>query len=79
MKDMTSRSSLLVALTLTLTATSALAQVQPVEGQLVRAHDGVVLGQVQRVVTDPAGRPTQVLVQPKAQRPWRRTACLSKV
>ena len=51
-----------------LVATTALAQVKPMVGQTVRAVDGAVLGQVTQVVTDSAGRPTQVLVQPKGAR-----------
>ena len=62
------RLSLLAVLAVALSATAALAQIKPVEGQVVRAVDGVVLGQVQRVVTDSTGRPTQVLVQPKGAR-----------
>jgi hypothetical protein len=65
MKTRLALTALLVAL---LGATSALAQIKPVEGQTVRAIDGVVLGQVTQVVTDSTGRPTQVLVQPKGAR-----------
>jgi len=62
---MKKRLSLTVLVLALLGTTSAMAQVKPIEGQIVRAADGVVLGQVQKVVTDAAGHPTQVLVQPK--------------
>jgi len=69
MKTRTARNAFLAALAVGLLgANAALAQIKPVEGQTVRALDGAVLGLVTRVVTDPAGRPTQVLVQPKGAR-----------
>lgn len=69
MKTRLDRNAFLAALAIGLLgANAALAQIKPVEGQTVRAMDGAVLGLVTRVVTDPAGRPTQVLVQPKGAR-----------
>ena len=55
-------------LAVALWAGAALAQIVPVVGQTVRAADGTVLGQVQQEVADHAGRPSQVLVQPKGVR-----------
>lgn len=51
-----------------LAARSAVAQVQPLEGQVVRGVDGVVLGIVERVVNDAKGHPAQVLVKAKGAR-----------
>lgn len=69
MKTRLTRNAFLAALTVGLLgANTALAQIKPVEGQTVRAVDGAVLGLVTQVVTDSAGRPTQVLVQPKGAR-----------
>ncbi|OXE36140.1 MAG: hypothetical protein CGW95_09545 [Phenylobacterium zucineum] len=68
MVAMTSRLSITVFLVTLFSATASLAQIRPVEGEPVRATDGTVLGQVQQVVNDRAGRPTQVLVQPKGVR-----------
>lgn len=42
---------------------------QALQGQTVRGAKGVVLGVVERVVTAPDGRPTQILVRPKGLRP----------
>ena len=60
--------ALMAFLVSALGATAAPAQVRPVTGETVRAVDGAVLGVVQQVVLDAAGRPSQVLVQPKGAR-----------